>query len=239
MNKKFTQLDDRYWAYSHPDLDTANRKFLERHKTAGVYEVGGLKLTCPAGVYQPHEFGSTRFALRGLFSQLPNFGSRILELGTGSGAIGLCLAAEGFEVTLADIDPAAVACAKNNAQANQINATVLQSNLFSTVSGQQFDMIFFNIPLQDKPIEDAVEVISCDQGGELFTRFMAEAKDYLTPNGQVCVSIGNIGNRVAILKALADYDDTILHAEYYAYSGAWRWLLSARPTNNLHELNSQ
>jgi methylase of polypeptide subunit release factors len=229
MNKKLSQLDSSYWTYSHPDLETAQRKFLKRHSTAGVYEIAGLTFNCPSGIYQPHEFGSTRFAIRGLFSQSANLGHRILELGTGSGAIGICLAAAGFDVTLLDIDPAAVECATNNAVANNIAVTVLQSDLFTAVESQQFDVIFFNIPLQDKPIEDPLEVIACDHGGELFTRFMTEAKNYLSPNGQVCVSVGNIGNRAAILKALSDYDENILFAEFYAATSAWRWLLSARP----------
>jgi HemK-related putative methylase len=229
MKKKISQLDDSYWRFNNPDSEVAKTKFLDRHKTAGVYEVGGLKFTCPSGIYQPHEFGSTRFAMRGLFAELPNLGKRVLELGTGSGAVGICLAATGLDVTLLDIDPVAVECAKQNAAANNIDVSVFQSDLFAAVGGQKYDVIFFNIPLQDKPIEEPLEIISCDHGGELFARFLNEAPNYLLPNGQVCVSIGNIGNRTAILKALENYDDTILYAEYYARTGAWRWLLSARP----------
>jgi methylase of polypeptide subunit release factors len=229
MKKKFSQLDDSYWSFNHSDLAAANAKFLQRHKTAGVYEVSGLTFTCPSGIYQPHEFGSTRFAIRGLFAELDNLGTRVLELGTGSGAIGICLAATGLDVTLLDIDPVAVECAKNNAAANAISVTVFQSDLFSAVGEQKYDVIFFNIPLQDKPIEEPLEIISCDHGGELFARFLNEAPNYLLPNGQICVSIGNIGNRTAILNALINYDDTILYAEYYASTGAWRWLLSVRP----------
>lgn len=229
MKKKLSELEDHYWAYNHPDQETANAKFLERHSTGGEYEVAGLKFICPSGIYQPHEFGSTRFAIRGLFAELPNFGTRVLELGTGSGAVGICLASTGLDVTLLDIDPVAVACAKNNAAKNNISVSVFESDLFSAVGEQKYDVIFFNIPLQDKPVETPLEIISCDHGGELFARFLREAPNYLLPNGQVCVSIGNIGNRYAILNALANYDHTIMYAEYYASTGAWRWLISARP----------
>lgn len=227
--RKLSQLGDSYWRYQHFDFETANAKFLERHATSGVYEVAGLKFTCPSGIYQPHEFGSTRFALRGLFSELTSLGNRVLELGTGSGAIGICLADTGRDVTLLDIDPVAVECAKNNAAANNIPVTAFQSDLFTAVGEQKYDVIFFNIPLLDKEIAEPLEIISCDYGGELLSRFLAEAPNYLLPNGQVCVSIGNIGNRAALLKALADYEDTIIYAEYYARNEAWRWLLSLRP----------
>lgn len=229
MNKNFSQLDDSYWSFDHPDLASANAKFLERHKTAGVYQVAGLTFDCPSGIYQPHEFGSTRFAIRGLFAEFANLGTRVLELGTGSGAIGICLAAAGLDVTLLDIDPVAVECAKQNAAVNNITVNVFQSDLFGAVGDQKYDLIFFNIPLMDKEIEEPLEIISCDFGGELFSRFLLEAPQYLAPNGQVCVSIANMGNRKTILKALADYNDTIMYAEFYAGTGAWRWLISAKP----------
>ena len=229
MKKSFSDLDDSYWNFDHPDHETANAKFLDRHKTAGVYEVAGLTFSCPSGIYQPHEFGSTRFAIRGMFSGLPLPGSRILELGTGSGAIGIVLAATGLDVTLLDIDPVAVECAKNNAENNKISVSVLQSDLFSAVEDQKYDVIFFNIPLLDKQIVEPLEIISCDFGGELFARFLAEAPDYLLPEGIVCVVVANIGNRESMLKALSNYEDKIMYAEFYAATGAWRWLISAIP----------
>lgn len=227
--KKLSSLNDSFWAYVNPNQHEADAKFLECHTQGGEYEVAGLKFVCPPNIYQPHEFGSTRFVLRGLYSQLESFGPRVLEIGTGSGAIGICLASAGFDVTMVDIDAVAVNCARNNAQRNHLNVTVLQSNLFSAIAEQRFDVIFFNIPLQDKPIELPLEIISCDFGGELFGRFMREAKHYLTETGQILVSIANIGNRQAILKALTEYEERIVYAEFYAQTNAWRWLVSARP----------
>ena len=229
MLKKFSQLDDSYWAHHCPDSETANQKFLSIHKKPGEYEVNGLKFICPPNVYHPHEFGSSRFALRGLFSQLPRWGTRILELGAGSGVVGICLAAAGFDVTLVDIDPVAVECARKNAALNAVPVTVHQSDLFSALGSEKFDLIFFNIPLLDKAIDDPLEIISCDPGGEIFARFMSGAKNYLSPNGHVCVSVSNIGSRDAFLKGLAGYDESIIFAEFYASTNAWRWLLAAQP----------
>jgi methylase of polypeptide subunit release factors len=227
--QNISQLDDSYWDYSHPDVVAINAKFLEKHKKAGVYEVSGLTFTCPPCIYHPHELSSSRFAIRGLFAELPNLGQHILELGTGSGVVGICLAKHGLNVTLLDIDPVAVACAENNAIKNNVAVTVHQSDLFAAVSEQKYDAIFFNIPLMDKPIEEPLEIISCDEGGELLARFLNEAPDYLLPNGQVYVSLANIGNRAAMMQALANYDHTIVHAEFYSITKAWRWLISARP----------
>lgn len=232
MKKNFSQLDNSYWVVHYDEPDAANVRFLARHKQAGKYEIGGLSFSCPAGIYQPHEFSSSRFVLRGLLSHLPNLGTRILELGTGSGVIGIYLASIGLNVTLLDIDPVAVVSAKNNALANNVQAIVLQSDLFSAVDSQKYDTIFFNIPFMDKEIDEPLEIISCDPGGELLLRFLDQAPNYLLPNGRVYVTVANIGNREAILKALSKYHETIVHAEYYACTGTWRWLLSAQPLSN-------
>ncbi len=203
--------------------------FLSSHRTLDAYEVGGLKFICPPGIYHAHEFSSTRFMYRGIFNDLPRIGERMLEVGTGCGAIGICLAAAGRAVTLLDVDPQAVACASQNARINRVSARVLQSDLFEAIHDEVFDLITFNIPLLDKPIESTIELMACDPGGRLFSRFMNEARRHLTPTGAVCVSVSNLGNRAAILDALAAYDHEILYSEYYASDRMWKCLLLARP----------
>ncbi len=229
MHKKMSELDDSYWSFNCPDLEIRHKTFLESHMKSGSYEIVGLKFICPPHIYHPNEFGSTRFTLRGLFSQLQQLGHQVLEMGTGSGAIGLSLAKTGREVTMLDIDPLAVECAKNNALLNKIPVKIYQSDLFTAVNGKQYDLIVFNTPLMDKKMEEPLEVIACDPQGELFMRFMHEAKNYLTSNGQVCVNVSNMGNRKAILKGLSHYDHSIVYAEHYGDTNEWRWFLSAKP----------
>ena len=229
MHKKLTELDDSDWVLEGTGLEVAYQRFLEMHRKQATYHIDGLKFTCPPNIYHPGEFSSTRFALRGLFSQLAKWGNRILEVGTGSGAIGLCLSANGRDVTMVDIDPVAVECAKNNALHNNIHAEIYQSDLFEAVCDQKYDLIIFNIPLMDKAIEEPIEVIACDFQGQLFIKFMNEAKRHLLPGGQVCVSVSNLGNRNAIMQGLSNYNESIVYSEYYAASNEWRWLLVAQP----------
>lgn len=228
MKHKFSQLDNSYWSVDLSNLDLATEKFLQRHATAGVYQINGLTFFCPENIYQPHEFSSTRFMLRGLFSDINKLGKRVLEIGTGSGAVGICLASQGFDVTLTDINPIAVECTKYNAEINHINIKAIYSDLFSNIN-EQYDTIIFNTPLLDKAIENPLEIICCDPNGELLLRFLNEADNYLLPNGQVCINISNISNRNAILHGLKKYYDTIMYSEFYAHNNVWRWLLSAKP----------
>ena len=78
---------------------------------------------------------------------------RIADLGTGTGAIALALATERPDcaVTAVDRMPDAVALAIRNKQQLGIdNVCVLQSNWFSALQGQQFDMIVSNPPYIDE-----------------------------------------------------------------------------------------
>ena len=214
------RLEDYPWsrAASAP-LDASNPEFLASHKSLEAFEVGGLKFVCPPGVYHPHEFSSTRFMYRGVFNELHQFGPRVLEIGTGCGAIGVCLAAAGRDVTLLDVEPQAVECAVNNAQLNRVRVRALCSDLFAGVPGERFDSIVFNIPLLDKPVDAPIEVIACDPRGALFTRFMAEAPEYLSPQGSVCVSVSNLGSRAATFAALEAYRYRLLYSEFYGQEG--------------------
>ena len=90
-------------------------------------------------------------------ARLPTAPCRILDLGTGTGAIALALASErpDCEVTAVDVMPDAVALALRNAEHLGIaNVTISQSDWFSALAGQRFATIVSNppyIPTGDLP----------------------------------------------------------------------------------------
>lgn len=79
--------------------------------------------------------------------------AKVLDLGTGTGAIALVLAREKprWQVTAVDVQMDAVALAKRNQQRYQVpNLSIVQSDWYSAVSGQVFDLIVSNPPYIDK-----------------------------------------------------------------------------------------
>jgi release factor glutamine methyltransferase len=128
---------------------------------------------------------------------------RVLDMGCGSGVLGLTLAAErpGWEVTLADVSPDALALARENAAKLEIsNASFLQSDLFSAVEGT-FDGIVANLPyvpeseratMAREVLHDpALALFSGADGLDLIRRFIPDAFPHLNPGGWLVLEIGH------------------------------------------------
>lgn len=90
-----------------------------------------------------------------------HLGGQLLDVGTGSGCIGLTLALEnGCAPTLSDVSPAALAVTRQNAETLKINATLIESNLLNhwlTREVPPFDIITANLPYVDRAWERSKE----------------------------------------------------------------------------------
>ncbi len=116
----------------------------------GQREFWSLPLEVSAATLIPRP--DTECLVEQALARLPAAPCRILDLGTGTGAIALALASErpDCQVTALDVVPQAVELAKRNAQRFGIdNVTVLQSHWFCALTDARFSLIVSNPPYID------------------------------------------------------------------------------------------
>jgi len=162
-----------------------------------TFNVNGLTIDAPSGVYSPHGTSSTRFMLDHFFALgLDRPAGRVLEMGCGAGAVALHAARHGSVVSACDIDPVAVDATKNNALQNGLSVDARHSDLFSAFTeDEKFDVIIFNQPFfhLNREIGEHERTLS-DFGGQLHARFMADARKHLAPGGRLVIAYSNCSN---------------------------------------------
>ena len=84
-------------------------------------------------------------------------GQRVLDLGTGTGLLAVCLAKLGHHVVATDLSAAAVRTALANAARNGVSFECYRSDLLNSAKGR-FDVIAFNPPYNFRPDTFAVNV---------------------------------------------------------------------------------
>lgn len=127
---------------------------------------------------------------------------RVLDIGTGSGAIALALAQArpDWQLTALDISPEALAVAKRNAQANHLTVNFQESDVLEQVMGT-YDIIVSNPPYISKKdmnevglnvlhSEPHLALFAAEDGLAIYRKIAEQAGDYLTPRGKIYLEIG-------------------------------------------------
>ena len=126
---------------------------------------------------------------------------KILDLGCGSGAIGLTLKSilKDSEVTLTDISKDALEVAKLNANNLNLDVTFIESDWFSNVKLEQYDIIVSNPPYirTDEKIEEIVRdnepslaLYGGVDGLDCYRKILANIKPYLNDKFLIAFEIG-------------------------------------------------
>lgn len=182
---------------------------------------------------------------RGLRAQ-PHPALRLLDMGTGSGVIGLSLAADldehGPQVDLADLSPDALALAGENRARLGLDADrvrLVESDLFSAIDGP-YDLIVANLPYIPESERTALsrEVrrdpdLALFGGGEAGTdtmeRFLADCVAHLKPGGRVAMEFGEgQADLLAEAARAAGLDEVAIITDL---SGCQRFLFAVNPAD--------
>ena len=144
-----------------------------------TFEINGItmKLLTDNGVFSKNNVDEGSYAFLKVLLPL-DLGNTILDLGCGYGTIGLTLAKahEQARITLADVNPRAVALCKRNADILKLSprVTILQSDIYEKIEGP-YDSIVVNPPIR--------------AGKAVTYRMYEEAKQYLIDGGSLYIVI--------------------------------------------------
>lgn len=132
----------------------------------------------------------------------PKKAAKVLDIGTGTGAIGLALKHErpDLDVTLSDISKEALQVAKENATTLGAEVALNQGDLFENIT-ECFEIIVSNPPyiaesereLMDESVllhEPRLALFAPDDGLYLYKRLAQEITPYLCPNASLYLEIG-------------------------------------------------
>jgi release factor glutamine methyltransferase len=140
---------------------------------------------------------------------------RIVDVGTGSGAIAVALAHKfpQAKITAIDLSAPALAIARENAKRNGVALRFLEGDLLVPVAAEKFDFIVSNPPyvpesdretlsVEVREYEPGLALFAGDDGLEVYRRIIPAAYDALAPNGFLFLEIG-YGQSPAITELLA------------------------------------
>jgi len=205
----------RSWLLAHDDaaLDDPQRgawqALLARRLTGeplaylvGAKEFHGLALQVDANVLVPRP--ETELLVDWAIERLAAMSSpepRVVDLGTGSGAIALAVkhAVPSAQVLATDVDPAALRCAQANAKRLGLDIGWRLGNWWSCFAGERFDLILANPPyiaggdphLAALRHEPTLALTPGGDGLSALRAIVAGAPEHLEPGGWLLLEHGH------------------------------------------------
>ncbi len=138
---------------------------------------------------------------------------RALDLGTGSGCIGIAMAVHNpdWRVDLVDVSDEALSLARENVEFQEVGerVRVLKSDLFADLDGERYDLIVSNPPYvtaaefaalpEEYRHEPRLGLEAGADGLDFALRILAGAADHLSDTGSLIVEVGESQRALAEL----------------------------------------
>ena len=137
-----------------------------------------------------------------ILTENPEKNLKVLDIGTGSGAIALALAKNRpvWSVAAADISQDALDLSLENANAQNLNLSFIKSDCFSEISSK-YDIIVSNPPYISREDQEEVglnvlhsephlALFADEDGLAIYRRIAEDSKGYLNDGGKIYLEIG-------------------------------------------------
>lgn len=220
---------DRAWLLAHPEAEIPPAQFAQfeaaiarraRHEPiqyiTGQQEFYGLTLRVTPDVLIPRP--ETEHLVEAALARIPaGQPARVLDVGTGSGAIAIAIAAHRphAAVSAVDLSRAALAIARENAATHHVAIRFIESDLLTALPAETFDLILSNPPYvsatdqlerQVRDFEPHSALFAGESGLEIYRRLIPQAAHALVPGGWLLMEIGH-GQQPALAKLLAGWQN--------------------------------
>ena len=187
MRRRASGMHDHYYSASpSSEHRYASCAFSYRGQT--------LQFTTDAGVFSR---GEVDYGTETLLKSLPDpVEGRVLDMGCGWGAVGVCVGKKypSCAIVMSDVNQRALSLAQDNAKANGVKAETAQSDGLDSVAGS-FDYILTNPPIR--------------AGKQVIYRLFSQSAEQLRPSGWLYLVIRKQQGAESALKYLKTIFDTV------------------------------
>lgn len=168
------------------------------------------------GVFMPSPHGT-------FYARSPHVesGERVIDVGTGSGVLGIAAAKRGARVVATDVDARAIDAALHNAEINAVTVETHVGALFTGADGI-FDVILANLPneivapahLASLSPADARTFAGGEWGNEQLLALLAAAPPFMTHSSRLYLGVHGLTDHHGTLRAaLSGYRVCLLDLE--------------------------
>jgi release factor glutamine methyltransferase len=164
-------------------------------KTPYSVKIGKTSFVIFSGVFDP-KISISSVLLASKISVNPN--ESVLDMGTGSGILGIIAAKQAKNVIAIDINPNVIHCAYINARIHKVNKKIafIVSDLFESLKKEElFDLIIYNPPYFSKSAKNMLQRAWCDTN---ILQFLSQSKYFLKQKGRLIITFSSMGDLGAL-----------------------------------------
>lgn len=216
-----TVLNNRAWnvigiGARSQDADAYIARIAARD-TPYFLDINTIRLRIDGSVYPTGQLGA--FFSRTLLHPKINLNADkiVLDYGTGSGFLAVFAAKQGATVVAVDKNPAAIECAKYNAQENNVAKQIdfrISDSLSAIGEQEKFDLVLAGIPWENAQAETPLEMAFYDPGFIMKRSLAEQSKNLLKPGGSMLFTYSKrVEEKDPIANFFPDYKVKILAEE--------------------------